>query len=179
MHLCKIGIGVYMLMTLDYIFSRAIHTISCLIAFYKLLGGNEAEHLALSQTLTTHWTKVPLIALMLWHYMRHALWPTFSGAIRFALLGRPGLLITLVSVAGGVAATIKWRARLYILLEMSPMFIVFGWVVVAVLLVARESMDDPSGLRASTAGMGRRSKEAREALQLGRSKGFKSGGDTR
>ncbi|OIW25762.1 hypothetical protein CONLIGDRAFT_504037 [Coniochaeta ligniaria NRRL 30616] len=170
MHLCKIGIGVYMLMTLDYIFCRGTHTVSCLIAVYKLLAGSEAEHLALSQTLTMHWIKLPLVALMLWYYIRRALWPTFSGAVRFAVRGRPGLLITLASVASGVAATIRWRARLYILLEMSPMFVVLGSVVVMVALLVREFVNDSSRLEASTVLKRRRGPEVPAHLSAGQAR---------
>lgn len=164
MHLCRIATGVYMLMTLDYIFCRGTHTISCLIAVSKLLAGNKAEHQALSQALVAPWSKVPIVALMLWLYVRHALVPTFSGALRFAALGRPGLLITLLSAAGGVASTIRWRARLYILLEMSPMFVVLGFLGMTLVLLAKEFVSDSPGLNSSPVGLNRQAREAGKAM---------------
>lgn len=160
MHLCRIATGVYMLMTLDYIFCSGTHTISCLIAVSKLLAGTKAEHQALSQALVAHWTKVPIAALMLWQYVRHALVPTFSGALLFAALGRPGLLITLLSTAGGVASTIRWRARLFILLEMSPMFVVLGLVGVTLVLLAREFVNESPVLNSRPAVINRQAREA-------------------
>ncbi|KAB5528083.1 hypothetical protein GE09DRAFT_1064771 [Coniochaeta sp. 2T2.1] len=136
MHLCRIGYGVYLLIRLDYVFSQSVHAASCFIAIYRLTGGGNAGHLALRQVLLTHWTKVPLHLWMLGYCFRQVLVPLLSGAMSSASRGRPGLLVTLVGVAGGIWATLKWRARLYILLEMSPMFVVLGQVVAAAALLA-------------------------------------------
>lgn len=138
MHLCKIGVGVYVLMTLDYIFCRITHAVSCIIALYKLATGRAAEHAALEQVLEVHKVQSILILWMVYRYLFYAFRPAISGAVMSTVRGRPGLLIILLSVVGGVWATIRWRARLYILLEMSPMFIVLLELVAVVAFLARE-----------------------------------------
>lgn len=143
MHLCRIGLGVYALMTLDYLFCRSMHTVSYCIASYKLFCGNRAELLALWHVASMHGPyKYTVMMWMVLEFACCAMWPVFRGAVDSARSGRPGLLITLSSVVGGVAATIKWRARLYLLLEMGPMFVVMGSVVAAVGLLVSEVVSD-------------------------------------
>lgn len=155
MHLARVGTGVYALTTLDYVFCRSTHTVSCAIALYKLAAGGEAERAVLAQLLETHKARSVLTLCMACHYLLHGLRPAVSAALGLAVRGRPGLLVALLSVVGVVWATIWWRARLYILLEMSPMFVALGALLGVVLLLAQEFVDDPLGLKARTAVVGK------------------------
>lgn len=151
MHLCKISVGVYVLMTLDYVFCRSIHTVSCVIAFCKLATGGAGGHIVLEQELGTHKAQSVLVLWMAYYYLFHGFRPAVSRALVAAVRGRLGLLVALMSVGGGVWATITWRARLYILLEMGPMFVVLGELLGLVVLLAREFVDDPLGMKAKAA----------------------------
>jgi hypothetical protein len=165
--LCKIAYGVYTLMIRDYTFCWGLHTISCLIALSKLLLGGESEHLALTSALTGHWAKALLLACMGWYYTRHALVPTLRGAVGSALSGRPGLLLVLAGGGGVLAGMVRWRARLYLAIELSPMFIVFGLVGVAVVMLAVEFVRDPLGLERRTMLMRRLGGDVRNGLPDG------------
>ena len=161
MHLCKIGLGVYMLMTLDHIFCRSTHTFSVITSVYKLATGPKADRLALSQVTGTYTAEAAVEGIMVILYVLQAFRPTISRAVVSALRGNPGLLAVVVSVVGSMWAMLRYRARLYILLEMSPMFIVLGALLVAVMLLASEFVHDPLGLEANAVVMRMREKEAK------------------
>ncbi|KAB5585258.1 hypothetical protein GE09DRAFT_19814 [Coniochaeta sp. 2T2.1] len=166
MHLCRIGYGVYLLIRLDYVFSQSAHAASCFFAIYKLTGAGEAGHLALRQVLLANWMKVPLHLWMLGYHIRYVLLPVLLGAMSSASRGRVGLLVTLMGVASGIWATLRWRARLYILLEMGPMFVVLGQVVAAAALLVRGWLLDM--LRARKAVRRKSEGDVKESVRVGK-----------
>jgi len=168
MHLCKIGLGVYMLMTLDYIFCRSTHTVSVVISVYKLATGRKADHLALRQLTGAFTADAALIVWMVACYLWLAFRPTTSHALMSALRGKPGLLAVMMAVVGSMWTMLRYRARLYILLEMNQMFIVLGALFIAVVLLAREFVDDPLGLKVNAVVTRMREREAKESEAEGR-----------
>ncbi|KAK3377304.1 hypothetical protein B0T24DRAFT_238086 [Lasiosphaeria ovina] len=164
----KVGYLCWVLVTLDYMFARAVSTFAFLAAYYRLVvAGGAAEHVALGAVLKAHWTRLPPTAWQLAHYVRHGLWPLAWSAMLCAVLGQPGLLVVVLVVVGSVAAVIRFRSTVYIALEVSGMFVVGGLLGVTVVLLAAEFVRDPLGLEASTAVARRRGHRARALLLPG------------
>ncbi|KAK3689184.1 hypothetical protein B0T22DRAFT_513361 [Podospora appendiculata] len=167
MEACKIGYIAWILATVEYIFTRAVNTVAFLVAYYKLLAGGDAEHIALGNIVKAHWTKLPLTAWQLFYYVRQGFWPLLWGSVLCAVIGQPGLLIVFLGVIGGVTALIKFRSTFFIALEVSGAFVVLGFLVVTLVLLGVEFADDPLGLKASTAVARKRGLRARAVLPSG------------
>ena len=167
MQVVKVGYILWLLSTLDYIFARSINTFSFMSAHWRLLSGGDAERIALGQVLKANWPKVLFVGAQVFDYAANGLWPLFYTSILCALVGRPGLLLLSVSVAAGAAATIRYRARLYIALELSGMFVVLGLAVAAAALLAAEFVADPLGFGAGIGAARRHGTRARASLPRG------------
>ncbi|KAK3347816.1 hypothetical protein B0H65DRAFT_461478 [Neurospora tetraspora] len=162
----KVGYLVWALATLEHMFSRSLNTITFLMAWYKLaFRGGDAEHLAMVSIAIKNWTRMPLHVSQVYWYTMNALWPIVLSAVALAVgAGQPGMLIVLATIVGGVAAVIRYRSTVFIALEVSGMFVVMGFLVVSAVLLAVEFVEDPVGLKVSTAVARKRGVRARAVL---------------
>ncbi|KAK1776647.1 hypothetical protein QBC45DRAFT_211978 [Copromyces sp. CBS 386.78] len=172
--LLKIGYLLWTLTTLEHMFARSVNTVTFLIAWYKLaFRGGDAEHLAMVDIAVKNWTKMPLHVSQVYWYSMNALWPIVLSAVALAVAGQPGMLILLGAIVGGVTAVIRYRSTVFIALEVSGVFVVMGFLVVSAVLLAVEFVEDPLGLKMSTAVARKRGVRARTVLSeraKGRSK---------
>jgi hypothetical protein len=164
MFVAKIGYLSWILATLEYVFDRSINTIAFLIAYYKLLSGGDADHISLGNILKTHWIKLPLNVWQLTFYVRSGLWSTLSSSVLCAVAGQPGLLMVVLLTVGSTAALIRYSSTFYIALQLSGVFVVLGFAALVVVLLGLEFVDDPLGLKMSTASLQRRAALARKVL---------------
>ncbi|KAJ4415258.1 hypothetical protein N0V85_002804 [Neurospora sp. IMI 360204] len=162
----KVGYLVWALATLEHMFSRSLNTITFLVAWYKLaFRGGDAEHLAMVSIAIKNWTRMPLHVSQVYWYMMNALWPIVLSAVALAVgAGQPGMLIVLATIVGGVAAVIRYRRTVFIALEVSGVFVVMGFLVVSAVLLAVEFVEDPVGLKTSTAVARKRGVRSRAVL---------------
>ena len=167
MEAIKVGYICWIFATIEYIFARAVNTFSFVIAYWKLLSGGDAEHIALGNILKEHWTKLPLNAWQLFYYAREAFWPLIWGAILCTLLGQPGLLVLVLVTVAGVVSILKFRSTFFIALEVSGLFIAIGFVALTAVLLGAEFIDDPIGLKSSTEMIRKRGNKARSELPPG------------
>lgn len=163
----KVCYVLWALAALDFIFARSVNTFSFVTAFQQLLSGGTAERTALSHILEIHRLKLPLIGVQVVGYITTGLLPMAYISVQCALTGRPGLLLVSVAVAAGASATIRFRSRLYIALELSSMFVALGFAIVAAMLLAAEFAADPLGLAAATAAVRRRTARVRGVVPHG------------
>ncbi|KAK4112424.1 hypothetical protein N656DRAFT_779282 [Canariomyces notabilis] len=163
----KVGYLVWVLSTAEYIFGRGVNTVSWVIAYYKLLAGGDAEHIALGNALKENWTKVPLTLWQFLYYLKGALWPLIWGSVVCAIVGQPGLLILVLAVVGVVTALTKYRSTFYIALEVSGMFVFGGLLLLTVALMALDFYDDPMGLDVTTGVARKMGNQARRVLPQG------------
>lgn len=163
----KVGYLVWVLGSAEYVVGRGVNTAAWVIAYYKLLAGGDAEHVALGGALKAHWAKVPLTLWQLAYYLRHAVWPLAWASVVCALVGQPGLLTAVAAVVAAVTALTLYRSTFYIALEVGGMFVVGGFVLLVAVLLALEFFDDPLGLNLSTAAARARANEARSVLPQG------------
>ncbi|KAK3952323.1 hypothetical protein QBC32DRAFT_144466 [Pseudoneurospora amorphoporcata] len=172
--LLKIGYLLWVLTTLEHMFARSLNTLTFLIAWYRLaFRGGDAEHLAMVNVAVKNWTKMPLHVSQVYGYSMNALWPIVLSAVALAVAGQPGMLILLGAIVGGVTAVIRYRSTVFIALEVSGVFVVMGLLVVSAVLLAVEFVEDPLGLKMSTAVARKRGVRARAVLSeraKGRSK---------
>ncbi|EOO00294.1 hypothetical protein UCRPA7_4223 [Phaeoacremonium minimum UCRPA7] len=163
----------WMLACAEYMFARTLSTVSFGIAYAKLgllSPANSANRAALDLVLRKHWSKAPLNACQLVAYTARGVIPMVVGAVANAARGRPGLLLALSTLGGGVWMVIRYRSRFFIALEMSSMFVVIGCAAVLFALLGREFVADPLGLGVSTAMARRSGNMLREAVQVERLK---------
>lgn len=140
----------WVLGSVEYVISRWLNTVAWLAAYYKLLAGGDAEHIALGNVLKANWIKVPLTVWQLVDYLKNVMWPLTRTGLWCAVIGQPELLMVMLGVTGVVTAVIKHRSTFYIALEISGMFVVGGFVLLTVVLMGLEFFDDPLGLKLST-----------------------------
>ncbi|KAK3496315.1 hypothetical protein B0T13DRAFT_283692 [Neurospora crassa] len=161
----KVGYFVWALATLEHMFARSLNTVTFLIAWYKLaFRGGDAEHLAMVSIAIKNWTRMPLHVSQVYWYTMNALWPIVLSAVVLAVGGQPGMLIVLGTLVGGVAAVIRYRSTVFIALEVSGVFVVMGFLVASAVLLAVEFVEDPLGLKVSTAVARKRGVRARAVL---------------
>ncbi|GAB1318262.1 hypothetical protein MFIFM68171_08472 [Madurella fahalii] len=163
----KVGYVAWVLGSVGYILGRWLNTAAWVVAYYKLLAGGDAEHIALGNVLKANWTKVPLTVWQLVHYLKNAIWPLMWGSLFCAVIGQPGLLIVVLGVTGVVTALIKYRSTFYIALEISGVFVVAGFVLLTASLMVLEFFDDPLGLKLSTSLARTRGTQVRSVLPQG------------
>ena len=167
MEVSKVGYICWVFATIEYIFARALNTVSFVIAYWKLLSGGDAEHIALGNILKEHWTRLPLNAWQLFFYAREGFWPLIWGAILCTFLGQPGLLVLVLATVAGVVSILKFRSTFFIALEVSGLFIAIGFVALTAVLLGVEFIDDPMGLKPSTEMIRKRGNKARSELPPG------------
>ncbi|KAK3391334.1 hypothetical protein B0T20DRAFT_489391 [Sordaria brevicollis] len=161
----RIGYLLWTLATIDHMFSRSLNTVTFIIAWYKLaFRGGDAEHLAMAQIAIKNWTKMPLHVSQLYFYVTNALWPILLSSLALAVTGQPGMVMILGAIVAGVWATIRFRSKVFIALEVSGVFVVMGLVVVSVMLLGAEFWEDPVGLKQSTASARKRGVKTRGIL---------------
>lgn len=163
--LLRIGYLVWALATLDHMFSRSLNTVTFLIAWYRLaFRGGDAEHLALVNIAIKNWSRMPLHVSQVYWYCMNALWPIVLSAIALAVAGQPGMLMTIGTIVAGVWGVIRYRATVFIALEVSGVFVVLGLLVVSAVLLAVEFVEDPLGIKVSTGVARKRGTRARGML---------------
>jgi hypothetical protein len=74
------------------------------------------------------------------------LWPVILASMRRARRGRPGMLATILGVAGVVWMVLQYRSTFFIALEVSGMFVFLMYVGVGAVGLAAEFWRDPLGL---------------------------------
>ena len=165
----RVGCLLWLLGTAEYVFTRVMYTLIFLVAFWKLLRGNETDQAILWRLISDHPFKTLFIVSHSRDYLRDGICPAIYASARCAASGRPGLLFTLLSVLGAVVAVIKYRSRFFIALQMSGLFLALGYASVALALLAAEFVCDPLGLEATTAVVRRSCERTRRAVPRGTS----------
>ncbi|KAK1772883.1 hypothetical protein QBC33DRAFT_584355 [Phialemonium atrogriseum] len=168
MRAARVGYILWALSAADYIFARTANTISFLLALRRLLlPRSPSEHLALTTTLKSHLPALPLVALQLHTYTTTALWPLSRAALLGAASGSPGLLLLPASAAAACWAVLRFRARLYMAIQLAGMFVALALAVAGSALLAAEFAADPLGLAGSAAAAERLGRSVRGGLPRG------------
>ncbi|KAK4154819.1 hypothetical protein C8A00DRAFT_32414 [Chaetomidium leptoderma] len=164
----RVGGLVWVLVTGEYVFVRGMHTAAWLVAGYQLLlVGGEVGRTALGDALMGDWVKVPLVVWLLGCYLKDGLGPLIWRSVRCAARGQPGLLVVVIGVVGGVMTVLRYRSTFYIALEISGVFVFFGFMVVGLAVLGLQFFSDPLGLNVSTTCARARADQARSALPRG------------
>ncbi|KAK3988811.1 hypothetical protein QBC44DRAFT_328609 [Cladorrhinum sp. PSN332] len=163
----RVAYLVWLFSTVEFMFSRGVHTVAWLLAFGKLLFGGDAEHIALGNSLRDNWLKVPFVVWQVGGYIKSGLIPLVWASVVCAVLGQPGLLIVSSGTVGVVVAIIKYRSTFYMALEVSGLFVVGGFLGLTIVMLGLEFWDDPLGIKLSTAMAKKRGLRARTVLPKG------------
>lgn len=170
MSVAKVCYLAWTLAAAEYMFARTLSALAFALAFAKLgplSPAGSANRAALALVLRKHPAGAALSACQVVLYTTYGIVPTALGAVACAARGRPGLLVVLGALGGGVWSVLRYRARLFILLEMSSMFVVIGCVAVLFGLLALEVLADPLGVRVSAARARSSAEVLRRALPPG------------
>ncbi|KAK4222808.1 hypothetical protein QBC38DRAFT_488997 [Podospora fimiseda] len=148
---CRILYFTWVFSVIDLWFSRVVYTTAWWIAMRKLLGGYDAEHIALRNLMAENRVKFLFFGFNTVWYTTSSIIPLGWSSLEFATGGQPGLLILLIGLTGGVVAVIKYRSTFYIALEISGMFVFMGFLFSTVTILGVEFWTDPLGIEGSTA----------------------------
>jgi len=158
---------VWMLASAEYVFCRTISTTSFLIAYAKLLSGSESHKMALLKAVSRNIANVPLNLWQLGFYTAKAMLPVLFGSVLAALGGEPALLLTICGMGFLTGVVTRWSNKLYILLELSGLWLVLTFCGVTVVFLGREVANDPLDLQRWTGRVRRKVGAARELLPRG------------
>lgn len=124
---------VWVLASVEYVFMRSCSAVAFVVAGWKLVSGSEVGRRALVGVLERRWEKGVVVGLEVGWWVWRGLVPLGRESVRAAVGGgRPGMLLGVVGVVGGVVAVLEWRGVFFIALEVSGVFIAVGYLVVAV-----------------------------------------------
>ncbi|KAK4120680.1 hypothetical protein N657DRAFT_152770 [Parathielavia appendiculata] len=143
----RVGYLLWVMVTAEYVFARAMNTAACLVACYKILTGGETGRVTLRYVLRTNLLKVPFVLWQLVWYLRNGFWPLVLGSVSWAVHGQPGLLITGLGCMGGVMALLKYRSTFYIALEICNVFVFLGFVLVGLVVLRLGIYSNPLGCK--------------------------------
>jgi hypothetical protein len=135
----------------EYVFSRGMYTAAWMVACYKLLTGGDVGRTALGIALREGWMGLPCTLWLLRRYLKDGVGPLVWRSAACATRGRPGLLMLLLGIVGAVMAVLKYRSTFYIALEISGVFVFFGFIMAGLGVLGSEFWGDPLGLARSTA----------------------------
>lgn len=150
LEVARVGYLLWMFTTAEYVFARGMNTAAWLVACYKLLAGGEVGCRVLGIVLTTNWHNIPLTLWLLAYHLRKGCWLLMVESVRCAVQGQPGVLMAALGAAGVVTALLKYRSTFYIALQISGMFVFFGFVLAGLTVLGLETWSDPLGVRVST-----------------------------
>ena len=139
----RVGYLVWLLVTVEYVFARGMHTAAWLVAGYKLLAGGEVGHVVLLKALEGNWVKAAFIVWQLVWYLRDGVCPLIRRSLLCAARGQPGLLLVVLGSVGGVMALLKYRSTFFIALQISDMFVFLGFLLVGLVMLGRGSLMNP------------------------------------
>jgi hypothetical protein len=133
----------YAFSCMEYAFDRSMNTVTIVIALWKALSGPAAEQLALWPILAVHRGSLAFCAWYLGQFISQALAPTLHVAMVRAWSGRPAMLSLLLAGTGGIVATLKYRSKLIIALEMSDLFVIVGLAIGGAIELATHAARQP------------------------------------
>ncbi|KAL2125680.1 hypothetical protein VTJ04DRAFT_2045 [Mycothermus thermophilus] len=165
---------VWVLIEMEYTFALSIDVSAWVLACYKLFipGAAKSAEVAIAGR-RAFWAamsaagpaRVCTLAWRLADALGVRLWPVILASTRRARRGRPGMLVTILGVAGVVWMVLRYRSTFFIALEVSGMFVFLIYVGVGVVGLAAEFWREPLGLGESSEFVERIGARAEEVLQ--------------
>ncbi|KAK4041219.1 hypothetical protein C8A01DRAFT_15000 [Parachaetomium inaequale] len=165
--LASVGYLVWVLVAVEYVFASGMNTAAWLVVCYKLLAGDEVGRVAFGKVLERNWVKMPLVMWQLVYYLKAGVGPLLWRSVRCAARGQLGLLMGVMAAVGGVWTLLRYRSTFFIALEVSGVFVFLGYLLAGVVVLGREFLADPLGLKSSTALARAIGQRARGMLQYG------------
>jgi hypothetical protein len=143
LRVAAVGYLLWILVTVEYVFARGMNTAAWLVACYRLLVGGRVGRVALVRALESNWAQLPLVLWQSGYYLKNGVKPLLWWSVWCAVQGRPALLLVIVGVVGGVRMLLKYRSAFYIALEVSGMFVFFGYLLMALVVLGLGLLGPP------------------------------------
>ncbi|KAM7212434.1 hypothetical protein V8F06_012203 [Rhypophila decipiens] len=152
--LCKVGYLVWIFATVEFLFSRSVSFCAVITAVSKLVAsGRQSNHRRAALVIVTgvYWPKMFVTGVQVVRFGRFTVYPLFAEVVACLLDRRLGFPLFIGFLMTLVWAITLHRSFFFIALQMSGMFIAFGWLIVGlwVLLGAAWFADDPDGVKLS------------------------------
>ena len=148
--LCKVGYFVWIFATVEFLFSRSVSFCAVITAVWKLASGQSSHgRAALAIVTGLYWQKMFVTGVQVVRFGRFTVYPLFAEAVSCLLDGRLGFPFFIGFLMTLVWAIIVHRSSFFIALQMSGMFIAFGWLIVGLWVLGAWFADDPDGVKLS------------------------------
>ncbi|KAM7204854.1 hypothetical protein V8F33_001443 [Rhypophila sp. PSN 637] len=148
---CKVGYLVWIFATVEFLFSRSVSFCAVITAVWKLASGQSSHGRAALEIVTgLYWHKMFVTGVQVVRFGRFTVYPLFAEAASCLLDGRLGFPFFIGFLMTLVWAIIVHRSFFFIALQMSGMFIAFGWLMVGLwVLLGTCFADEPDGVKLS------------------------------
>lgn len=148
--LCKVGYFVWIFATVEFLFSRSVSFCAVITAVWKLASGQSSHgRAALAIVTGLYWQKMFVTGVQVVRFGRFTVYLLFAEAVSCLLDGRFGFPFFIGFLMTLVWAIIVHRRFFFIALQMSGMFIAFGWLIVGLWVLGAWFADDPDGVKLS------------------------------
>lgn len=164
--IAKVFLVMWTLSAVEYLVVRTSTTLALSWAIYNLtIAGGTAEHAALRTVVARHWSAVLFTLHQLTTYVACGIVPMIWRSLNHLRAGRPTLLVAWVGGYITLMKVLRYRSRLFLALEVSPLCIIVVYAFVAVVMLVVEVVRDPLGLAASGLAVRRAARETEGVLQ--------------
>jgi len=143
----KVGYLVWLLMTVEYTFTRAVNAAAWLMACYKSFSGDEMGRLAFRKAMERKRLQGSLVMCQVVHYSMTRFGPLLWRSSQSAGRGQPGSLLALIGIVWGVWILLRYRSTFFIALQISGVFVFLGYLLVGFGVFGREFLQDPLGIK--------------------------------
>ncbi|KAL2192690.1 hypothetical protein P885DRAFT_47098 [Corynascus similis CBS 632.67] len=143
----KVGYLVWLLMTAEYTFTRAVNAAAWLMACYKSFSGDEMGRLAFRKAMERKRLQGSLVMCQVVHYSMTWFGPLLWRSSQSAGRGQPGSLLALIGIVWGVWILLRYRSTFFIALQISGVFVFLGYLLVGFGVFGREFLQDPLGIK--------------------------------
>ncbi|KAK4212989.1 hypothetical protein QBC37DRAFT_181664 [Rhypophila decipiens] len=147
--LCKVGYLVWIFATVEFLFSRSVSFCAVITAVWKLAQSSHGRA-ALAIVTGVYWQKMFVTVVQVVRFGRFTVYPLLAGVVSCLLDGRLGFPLFVGFLMTLVWAIIVHRSFFFIALQMSGMFVAFGWLMVCLWVLGGAAWlaDDPTGVKA-------------------------------
>lgn len=128
----------YLAMSLNLIesyYTQACFSAAYIYAISRLLRGGNDETAFLFDVLHRNWLGATFQAVLVPYWVCQRFMPCALQTIRAAATGRLALPVFHVVLWGGTAYLVRYSNKYFIFLELSDMFVTFGWMLLGIILV--------------------------------------------
>ncbi|KAK4249188.1 hypothetical protein C7999DRAFT_12980 [Corynascus novoguineensis] len=147
----KVGYLVWLLVTVEYAFTRAVNAAAWLVACCKSLSGEEMGRLASRKAMERKRLEGSLVICQVVHYLMTRFGPLLWRSSQSAGRGQPGSLLALMGIVWGVWILLRYRSTFFIALQVSGVFVFLGYLLVGFSVFGREFFQDPLGIKVQLA----------------------------